>query len=226
MTRIKICGLMNEEDVKLCVEAGVHTVGFVVNFPEPVPWNLNVAQARELINKVPPFVSSCVVTGGSVDSILYIARTIRPDIIQLHYQETLEEVRAIAEHLSLLGIKTVKALRINSERQCAFEITDPGAAASALSESKLSALLVDSYTDIRAGGTGLVVDLATFKHVQKQTALPVILAGGLSPSNVRQIIRDANPYAIDVLTGVEERPGRKDLEKVFSLVRSASIGLL
>gem|GEM_PF-4954359 len=67
MTRVKVCGLMNQKDLELCVQAGVHTTGFVVDFPEPVPWNLSPAEARRLIDKVPAMVSSCVVTGGAVD---------------------------------------------------------------------------------------------------------------------------------------------------------------
>ena len=115
MTRVKICGLMNEEDVNLCVKAGVHTVGFVVDYPVPVPWNMTRAEARRLVEKVPPYVSSCVVTGGTVENILAVAEAVRPDLIQLHYQETLPEIKELAHRLGRQGIKTIKALRI--ERQ-------------------------------------------------------------------------------------------------------------
>ncbi|MDD2402203.1 MAG: phosphoribosylanthranilate isomerase, partial [Clostridia bacterium] len=63
MTRVKICGLMKRKDVNSCVQAGVHMVGFVVNYPVPVPWNLTMVEAKKLIYQVPPFVSTCVVTG-------------------------------------------------------------------------------------------------------------------------------------------------------------------
>ncbi|MDD2421324.1 MAG: phosphoribosylanthranilate isomerase [Heliobacteriaceae bacterium] len=215
MTRVKICGLMNREDVDLCVNAGVHAVGFVVDFPVPVPWNLTKAEARKLIDKVPPYVSSSVVTGGPVASIMAVAKATRPDIVQLHYQETLEEVKELAYRLSLLGIKAIKALRIDSDGKCAFEIPDPANAARALAGTKTSALLVDSYTASRPGGTGVTVDLSTFKAIRQEIALPVILAGGLNPANVLQFIQETNPYAVDVLTGVEERPGKKDPEKVY-----------
>jgi len=219
MTRVKICGLMNGEDVDLCVNAGVHTVGFVVDFPVPVPWNLKKAKARKLIDKVPPFVSSSVVTGGPVESILAVAKATRPDIVQLHYQETLQEVKELAHRLSLLGIKTIKALRIDSDGKCAFEIPDPAIAARALTETKISALLVDSYTSSLPGGTGITVDLSTFKTIRQEIALPVILAGGLNPDNVLQIIHETNPYAVDVLTGVEERLGKKDPKKVYRFMQ-------
>lgn len=221
MTRVKICGLMHEADVALCVQAGVHTVGFVVDFPVPVPWNLTKAEAGKLINQVPPFVSSSVVVGGPVEGILEVAKATRPDIVQLHYQETLQEVKELAHRLSLLGIKTIKALRIDGDGKCAFEITEPAAAARALAETKISALLVDSYTASRPGGTGVSVDLSTFKAIRQEIALPVILAGGLNPANVAQIIHETNPYAVDVLTGVEEKPGRKDPEKVCRFMQCA-----
>ncbi len=220
MTRVKICGLMNEKDVELCVRAGVHTVGFVVDYPVPVPWNITKTEAAKLIAKVPPFVSSCVVTGGAVDRIISVAKDTRPNIIQLHYQETLPEVRELAQRLSLLGIKTIKALRIDREGKCAFELSDPVMAARALAETKISALLVDSYTASRPGGTGVTVDLATFKAIREAVTIPVILAGGLNPDNVQQIIQQTNPFAIDVLTGVEKSPGRKDQTKVSRLITS------
>jgi phosphoribosylanthranilate isomerase len=214
MTRVKICGLMNEKDIDLCVKAGVHGVGFVTEFPVPVPWNLTRAEAGKLIEKVPPFVSSCVVTGGSVEKIMDIASAVRPDILQLHHQETLQEVEELAHRLGLLGIRTVKALRIDGAGRCAFEIPDPASAARALAGCGVSALLADSYTASRPGGTGVAIDIPVFKAIKQAAALPLILAGGLNPSNVVQYVLETEPFAVDVLTGVEERPGRKDPEKV------------
>ena len=220
MTRVKICGLMNREDVDLCVRAGVHCLGLVVDFPAPVPWNLTRSEARRLINLAPPFVSTCVVTGGPVEKTLAVAEATRPDIVQLHYRETLQEVKELAHRLRPLGIKTVKALRIDGEGKCAFEIPDPVMAARALAGTGISALLVDSYTASRPGGTGVAVDRPIFQAIQKETALPVILAGGLNPDNVLSLVRETSPYAVDVLTGVEERPGRKDPEKVHRFMQS------
>jgi phosphoribosylanthranilate isomerase len=210
---------MNKEDVDLCVKAGVHTVGFVVDYPVPVPWNLTKVEGRKLIDKLPPFVSSCVVTGGTVESIMAVAKATRPDIVQLHYQETLPEVKELAHRLSRLRIKTIKALSIDSNGKCAFEITDPAAAARALAETKISALLVDSHTASRSGGTGVTVELTTLKTIQQSIALPLILAGGLNTANVREYIQEIHPYAVDVLTGVEKIPGKKDLDKVYQFMQ-------
>jgi len=210
---------MNEEDVNLCVKAGVHTVGFVVDYPVPVPWNMTRAEARRLVEKVPPYVSSCVVTGGTVENILAVAEAVRPDLIQLHYQETLPEIKELAHRLGRQGIKTIKALRIDSRGKCAFEFTDPVVAARAIAGTEISALLVDSYTDFRPGGTGVTVDLSAFRAVRQEAALPVILAGGLNPANVQQIIQEADPYAVDILTGVEDEFGNRDPDKVYQFMR-------
>lgn len=214
MTRVKICGLMNREDVNLCVQAGVHMVGFVVDYPVPVPWNLTTAEARELIQLVPPFTSTCAVTGGSVEKILDIANAACPNVVQLHYNETLQEVKEIAHLLQLRGIKTIKALRIDGNGNCDFEITDTAMAARELAKTGISAILVDSCTASRPGGTGVTVDITTFRTIQKESSLPVILAGGLNPMNILSFIHETHPYAVDVLTGIEERPGHKDPIKI------------
>ena len=220
MTRVKICGLMNWEDVNLCVQAGVHMLGFVVDYPIPVPWNLTTAKAKELIQQAPPFVSTCVVTGGPVEKVLDIVNETCPNVVQLHYKETLQEVKKLAHQLQLRGIKTIKALRIDGNGNCDFEITDPTMASRELAKTGVSAILVDSYTASRPGGTGVTVDLSTFRTIQLESSLPVILAGGLSPTNILTLIHETHPYAVDVLTGVEERPGHKDREKIYRFMQS------
>ena len=193
MIRVKVCGLMNENDFKHCVRAGVHTLGFVVEFPVSVPWNLTRKRAKELIQAVPPFVNTCIVTGGAVEKVVSLAEKTRPNVVQLHYEETLEDVKTIARELREIGIKTIKALRIDSEGKCKFDIDDPTEAAQALSKSGVSAILVDSYTESMPGGTGVMVDLTTFQTIQQASTIPVILAGGLNPDNVQSIVRDVNP---------------------------------
>lgn len=224
MTRVKICGLMNLKDINLCVQAGVHMVGFVVDYPIPVPWNLTMAEAKELIQQVPPFVSTCVVTGGSVEKILALVNETCPNVIQLHYKETLQEVKELANQLKLRGIKTIKALRIDDSGICDFEITDPAMAARELAKTGISAILVDSYSKSKPGGTGVIVDLPTFRIIQHESPLPVILAGGLSPANILPLINKTSPYAVDVLTGIEERPGSKDQGKINRFMQSIQSG--
>ncbi|MCR3921940.1 MAG: phosphoribosylanthranilate isomerase [Firmicutes bacterium] len=218
MTRVKICGLMNHYDVTQCVNNGADMVGFVVDYPIDVPWNLTVEVAKELIKQVPAFVETCVVTGGSVEKVLALADVLHPSVIQLHHQETLTDVKEIAHQLQRRGVKTIKALRINESGLCDFEITDPILAALALCQCNLSALLVDTYSETQPGGTGITVDLSSFLKIQKASVIPVILAGGLKANNVVEIITKTKPYAVDVLTGVEECPGTKDPVKLKKFI--------
>jgi phosphoribosylanthranilate isomerase len=224
MTHVKICGLMNQRDVNLCVEAGVDMVGFVVDYPAPVPWNLSIDEAAELMKMVPASVKSCVVTGGSVGKVLDMVGKIKPDVVQLHYKETLHEVKEIAGSLKVQGIETIKALRIDCDGKCDFEISDPALAARELSlKTEISAILVDSYTEAIAGGTGVRVDLSIFEIIKKNSSLPVILAGGLNPTNIHSLISEVDPDAVDVLTGVEEKSGKKDERKVREFINNARL---
>jgi phosphoribosylanthranilate isomerase len=124
----------------------------------------------------------------------------------------------MARSLKQQGIKTIKALRINSDGRCDFEMPDPVAAAKALSESEISAILVDSYTETMPGGTGKAVGLSTFRRIKKESSLPVILAGGLNPANIGNIVYEAQPYAVDILTGAEKSPGHKDPDKISRIM--------
>lgn len=211
---------MNGHDVHLCERAGVDTVGFVVDYPVPVPWNLTINEAKDLIQNVSPFVSTCIVTGGPVEKVVNIANKARPNIVQLHYQETLDEIREIADTLMLKGIKTLKALRIGKNGMCDFEIRDPVLAAKELSKTGISAILVDSYSESRPGGTGVMVSTSIFKKIQQETTVPVILAGGLNPDNIYSLIKEFHPYAVDVLTGVEEKPGKKSGERINHFMKN------
>ncbi|MEN6373099.1 MAG: phosphoribosylanthranilate isomerase [Armatimonadota bacterium] len=222
MIKVKICGLMNKKDVDICVKAGADMVGFVVEYPQPVPWNLTASEAKELISLVSAPAEACIVTGGPVNKVLALADELRPRIVQLHYRETLADVRRTAKELSALGIRTIKALRFDKSGNCDFEITDPVLAARELSRTEIAAIVVDSYTEARPGGSGIVVDLSTFKTVQRESEVPVILAGGLNPDNIASIAAATNPFGVDVLTGAETAPGRKDESKIVQLMEALS----
>ncbi len=77
MTRIKICGMTRKEDIRLCSEAGVHALGFVVEYPIDVPWNLDRVKARELMRYVPPFISRVIVVGDNPDTVIELAKFLK-----------------------------------------------------------------------------------------------------------------------------------------------------
>ena len=134
---IKICGLMNEEDVAFCQEVGVDILGFVTEYPLPVPWNLNRQEAAALLARVSLPHKSCIVTGGSPEKILDLARELKPDLIQLHYRESLEETSRIVEALTPLGIGIIKTVPPDSkERVRQFGTEDLSVIASLLEEAQ------------------------------------------------------------------------------------------
>ncbi|MFP4016982.1 MAG: phosphoribosylanthranilate isomerase [Halanaerobiales bacterium] len=223
MTKIKVCGLMNKKDIDLCIKTGVDILGFVVEYPLPVPWNLTTPQAEKLIAAVPASVNTSIVVGGSVERIIRIVDDTHPDIVQLHYKETLKEIEALAQVLSRRDIKVVKALCLDSEGRCNFEISDPILAVKELSKTGISAILIDSYTTSRPGGTGVQVDVTTFRNIQQECSLPLILAGGLNPENITTIVKNLHPYAVDVLTGVENEPNNKDINKLNEFVKGCRV---
>ena len=222
MTRVKICGLMTQGDIRLCAKAGADAVGFVTEYPVPVPWNLDRAKARELVAFTPPFVTTTAVVGGPVESILQIADTVRPHFLQLHGDETKEEIEHICSSLADTGIKVIKALRIDIDTgKARFSIEDPLEAATVLAETGISGLAVDSKTANRPAGTGVPLDWSAVERISSSISIPLILAGGLTIQNVSEAIERVRPYGVDIISGVEKAPGVKDEERVCRFVQAA-----
>jgi len=220
--RVKVCGITSLDDAMLCVDAGADAVGFVTEYPIPVPWNLDREKTKELISKLPPFVSTTVVTSGSLSKILEIAGATTPDAVQLHGEEGLVDIKRTVEELASEGIKVIKALSIDVDTQRArFEIRDPVEAAHSLEDSGVHAILLDSRSKSMPAGTGIALSWKLAREIREQTSTPVILAGGLNRRNVRDAIRAVRPYAVDVITGVEDYPGKKDPDKVRDFIEAA-----
>jgi phosphoribosylanthranilate isomerase len=222
--RVKICGLTDPQDAAMCVEEGADAVGFVVEYPVDVPWNLTRAAAARLMEEIPPFVTRVAVVGGTEGAILEIAEATEPHVLQLHFDETEQVVEAVAERVAGTGIQIVKALRVevhaDADRQwdgLARRFLDAGA----------DAILFDSKTKDRPAGTGRPFDWSVVPPVSLLSC-PVILAGGLTPENVDVAIREVRPYAVDVIGSVEDARHRKSRERVRAFVgavRAASAAL-
>ena len=222
MVRVKMCGMMSSRDVEMAESAGANAVGFVTEYPVPVPWNLPRELASELVRKAPPFLTTVAVVGGSPESMIRIARTVRPTVLQLHGDETLEEIREVVEGLEGTGTGVIKALRVNVETGLAnFEEADPVRAGEALARSGIKALVVDSRTSSMPAGTGVSLDWEMAAAMVKRLDIPVILAGGLSAANVADAVRKVRPFAVDVITGIEAEPGVKDAGKMKVFVEAA-----
>lgn len=225
-TRVKLCGLMSTDDIGLAVHAGADALGFVTEYPVAVPWNLARQRAAELVAAAPPFVTTVAVVGGPVDHILAIARAVRPHFLQLHGDETLDEIRQICASLQDTGIKVIKALRVDVDTgQALFSVADPVQASTVLSGSGIAALVVDSKTASRPAGTGVTLDWSIVREVAAAISLPLILAGGLTVENIAQAIAQIRPYGVDVISGVEIESGVKGQQLAVDFVRAAKNAL-
>lgn len=220
MTKLKICGLMNALDIRLCAASGADILGFVTNYPVPVPWGLTKEQTKELLACVPRTVESCLVTGGNVAEILSLATQLRPDYVQLHYKESFAETRVLAEALLTYGIKTIKAVPVREDGSCEMpEFPTVTAAITALAHTTISAVLIDTRCAATPASRSRPLDPAFCRDLVQISQKPLILSGGLTGDNLGQILKAAAPYGVDILTGTEDAPGQKSKEKIEKICR-------
>ncbi|MCL2332958.1 MAG: phosphoribosylanthranilate isomerase [Actinomycetia bacterium] len=208
---VKICGLMRAKDLRMCHEAGADLLGFVVDYPHPVPWNLSVGLAGRLLAGAPDDSKTCIVTSGSPEKVLHIAEELKPGYIQLHGDETPEETAYLVRELGKQNIKVIKA--VFPTRPTLIED------AAAYCEAGVQALLFDPRAPETAAEGG-AADLAAFRKLQSAVNCPVILAGGIDPDNAAGMVALTQAPMIDVMSGVESSPGVKDAAKVRALFAS------
>ncbi|MGZ8940601.1 MAG: phosphoribosylanthranilate isomerase [Limisphaerales bacterium] len=202
--RVKICGLTNLDDARTAIDAGAHALGFIF-FTGSARYITPAATAR-IIAQLPPFVSKVgVFVDESLDAIRQTADETGIDTIQLHGDETPDLCDALARE----RFKTIKAFRIKD--RSSLEV---------LPSFSTSAYLLDSYVPGQLGGTGAQFnwDLA----IQAATlGTPIILAGGLVPENVRDAVSKVSPYGVDVSSGVESSPGKKDHRRIRAFMAAS-----
>jgi len=208
--RVKICGITREEDLAVAVAAGADAVGFLVGVPSS-PRNLTLERAEQLLEQVPVFVDSVVVTvPNSVDSLVKIYDRLKPAAIQIHGEKPFE-VSVIREKIR--GARLIKTVYVKTGNVTAAVIED---------SKVFDAILLDSFTGEQYGGTGMVHDWKLSRQIKQIIEpTPLILAGGLKPENVKEAILTVQPYAVDVASGVELRPAVKDPEKVLAFIENA-----
>jgi phosphoribosylanthranilate isomerase len=199
MVRIKICGITNLEDARLAADLGAQALGF--NFYPLSPRKVDPEAARAIIAQLPPLVLSVgVFVDEDAGVVRDLAARVGLDWVQLHGQESPEYCRS-------LGRRVIKAFRIKDAASLAFLAVYQGAA---------QALLLDTYRTGQVGGTGETFDWQLARRAHEYGR--IILAGGLTPENVAQAIRVAQPQAVDVASGVEAAPGKKDPEKLRKFI--------
>lgn len=207
MARVKICGITRGVDLRAAVEAGADAIGVIADVPVDTPREVDLSTAAELVAEVPPFVTSTLVTmPDSPREAVDAARTVRPDALQIHGEFDPEELGYVR---SAAATKLVVAVDY-TETDRAREL-----------DSAADALLVDSTTDEGAGGTGRTHDWEATRKLASDLRSPVVLAGGLTPDNVSDAVRSAEPYAVDVASGVEFAGGIKDHTALATFVENA-----
>jgi phosphoribosylanthranilate isomerase len=205
MVKVKVCGITNYQDAAMAVKLGAHALGFI--FAQSPRW-ITPEKARDIIHAVPPFVQTVgVFVNERPDTMRQIVRFCGLDLVQLHGDEPPEVCCEFMPH-------AIKAFRVRdgSVLQCIKPY-----------HRKIKAMLFDTYTGEGRGGTGKTFDWNLAAR-GKALGIPLILSGGLTPSNIEKAISVVNPYAVDVNSGIEERTGKKDhllMEKLMEKIRNA-----
>ena len=203
---------MSQSDVQLAVRAGADALGFVTEYPVPVPWNIPRHKAAELAAAAPPFVTTTAVVGGPVERILEIAQVVHPHVLQLHGEETPERVAEIAQRFAR---PVMKALKVNSTGDAQNAFAYAGKADLILFDAKAP----QNWPGTLPGGNGIAFDWRVLEGVRGK--IDYMLAGGLTHLNVAKAIRMTGAKAVDVSSGVEARPGEKDPELIRRFLQAA-----
>ena len=205
MTKVKICGITNIEDALASCEYGADALGFI--FYKKSPRFIEPERVKKIIRELPPFVTTVgVFVDDDADRISEIADAAKLDIIQLHGSEP-------PEFCNVFKRKIIKA----------FKIQGQGARGKGqeneIRRYTVSAYLLDTYKEGVEGGTGEIFDWEIAKEAKRFGR--IILAGGLTPQNVAEAVETVMPYGVDVSSGVEQKPGKKDLQKVKNFIERA-----
>ncbi|WP_115297472.1 phosphoribosylanthranilate isomerase [Ectopseudomonas mendocina] len=198
--RSKICGITRVEDALAAVEAGADAIGLV--FYAKSPRAVSVEQAAEIVQALPPFVTSVgLFVNMPREQLLAVLQQVPLDLLQFHGDESPAECEGY-------GRPYIKALRVRPGENVAAAMA-PYAGA--------RGILLDTFVEGVPGGTGAAFD---WSLVPQGVARPIILAGGLEAHNVAAAIRQVRPYAVDVSGGVEASKGIKDAGKIRAFVKS------
>jgi phosphoribosylanthranilate isomerase len=202
MVKVKICGITNWTDARNALEAGADFLGF--NFYRQSPRYIAPAAARRIVRRLPDGVSSVGVFVNEPEAeTLLIAREVGLDFVQLHGEETPEVVSRLQRN-----VPVIKALRVRG----------PLRTAELVRFREASAVLLDGFDRKLRGGSGKRVDWKLAKRASLKRR--IFLAGGVTPENAAEAVITAQPYAIDVCSGVESRPGKKDARRMRALMQA------
>jgi phosphoribosylanthranilate isomerase len=200
MVKVKICGITNLDDALLALDAGADALGFVFHCASPR--HIFPEQAARIISQLPPFIQTVgLFVNETPETVNATVDSCGIDIVQLHGEEP-------AAYCAAINRRILKAVRVK-------DITS----LEVMAEYPVSTFLLDAWSPAAQGGTGQTFnwDIAALAARNNR----IILAGGLTPENVADAIRQVHPYGVDVSSGVESSPGRKNAVKVRDFIRKA-----
>ncbi|HEX5551301.1 MAG TPA: phosphoribosylanthranilate isomerase [Nitrospira sp.] len=204
--KVKVCGITNAEDALVAVEAGADALGFI--FYEKSPRYVVPAVAANIIAELPPLVTPVgVFVNEGLATVRSIMDTCGLAMAQLHGDEKVSYCRELAR-------PAMKALRLKDRGSLL-------ALAEYQGRGGVRGFVLDTFSELAYGGTGQITDWGLAADVAKST--PILLAGGLTPDNVTEAIRTVRPYGVDVSSGVESAPGKKDRAKIRAFVDAVRV---
>ncbi len=202
--KIKICGITNPIDALQAVRAGADALGFVFDKQSPRHVHPNIVQS--IVGDLPPFV---LPVGVFVNEAPRNVHTIMDEcglaLAQIHGDES-------ADYCASLGRPVIRGIRLRDRRTLV-------AMAEYRGRYRVRGFVLDAYSDVAYGGTGNTADWGLAADAAR--TFVCVLAGGLTPGNVREAIRTIQPYGVDVSSGVEAAPGKKDPVKVKAFIQAA-----
>ena len=201
MSKIKICGITNKIDALNASSLGVDMLGFV--FYKKSNRYVDPMAVEDIANELPPYIAKVgVFVDEDMGKVREIAQNASLDILQFHGSETPEYCKSFKG-----AYKVIKAFRLKSKDDL-----------KSINDYDTDYYLLDTYKSGSIGGTGETFDWKILKDFE--ILKPVMLSGGLKPDNVMLAIKEVAPYAVDVSTGVEKSPGKKDVELMKKFIEN------
>ena len=204
--KVKICGITNWTDARRAYAAGADFLGF--NFYPESPRYISPVQAAKIVKKLPDTVSVVgVFVNEPEETVVATAKMVGLDFVQLHGDESPQAVEKLARR-----VRVIKALRVKKP----FRSTE-------LSRFRAAkAFLLDGFDRKARGGTGKTFDWSVARRLNR--GRKIFLAGGLTPANAAEAVAAAKPFALDVCSGVESSPGKKDAARIVAFMEAARNG--
>lgn len=201
MARIKVCGITNEQDALKAARLGAWAVGFI--FHKKSPRYISPFKAKKIIDALPPFVTPVgVFVNNNLGAMRDIISHTGIRVVQLHGDED----QHFCSRLKRYNVKIIKVIRVSDDFS-----------AKSIEPYKVDAFLFDTFDKDVEGGTGKTFDWRKLVEIKNQ-AIPIILSGGLNSQNVIEAVNGLRPYAVDVNSGVEDEPGKKNPAKVKEFI--------